>query len=235
MASEGIQVIVTTPKGTREYSKQDASKGKFAFTSKSDGDHRICFTNKGERPVLAGAGGCAGRNGCPYLRAYRCPPPAPCAPPSFSRAQVRRSVAWHSISGAECTPTTRRAWPRRSTWSRWSRSCSSLRTWPRMLCARSSTSRSARPSTATPTVRAAHHSATPDGCCPAPAPGSRLPCGFPAPPSPAPAAESTNTRVLWFTVLSIVLLVALTAVQVFVLQRSLAKEKLIDARPLMWR
>jgi len=41
--------------------------------------------------------------------------------------------------------------------------------------------------------------------------------------------------VLWFTVLSIVLLVALTAVQVFVLQRSLAKEKLIDARPLMWR
>lgn len=45
-------------------------------------------------------------------------------------------------------------------------------------------------------------------------------------------AESTNTRVLWFTLLSIGLLVTLTIAQVLVLHRSLAKEKLIDSRPL---
>ena len=48
------------------------------------------------------------------------------------------------------------------------------------------------------------------------------------------SAESTNARVLWFTVLSIGLMVILTVAQVLLLQRSLSKEKLIDSRPLFF-
>ena len=49
LTSEGLQVEVISPKGSKEFSKPDITTGKFAFTTTEEGAYRFCFTNPSER------------------------------------------------------------------------------------------------------------------------------------------------------------------------------------------
>lgn len=49
----------------------------------------------------------------------------------------------------------------------------------------------------------------------------------PTPTTPTPTTESTNSRVLWYSVFTIVVLLTLGATQLFILRRDFKNKKII--------